>query len=418
MEKPKAFTDEYFDLKYQLGNEYLRNGGTQKLTNVDLINDLMNFNYHNPATHTSRIKAFLNTIFFKNQKPPIVKDNEMAEYISFLQKSIFFDQVKIDTEKQIDELFEKYKDTSDYIFRGQREASWRLYNTIQRSWICENYNNEFNFSSVLKNMVDDGKIQYAEQIKALLEKDHIDTVNDLAILGFLQHHCCATPLLDWTSSFENAMFFAIDGVVDNIFVKEIGDYISVYYLHNDNIEPAGAGNIIDNALKEEGDAIKSYLIKMIAKTEEEKNEMEEHFKNKDFFDRSKIEGAGLISHMCEIDNMLGIPTGINYYREKYEDEGIVFSLMNSENIKIQKGAFIWNSDPIKPLEVMAIEAYDNEDHSYRFCDCYNINKKLIPYIKVKLNELGVTNELIYPDQDINTKHVFPNSIEKMKQNKK
>ena len=402
--------DTYFDLKYQLGNEYLRNGGTEKLTSLDLVNDLINFNYNDTNTHTSRIKAFLNTIFMMNSTAPPVLQDVMNEYKSFVQKEIFFDQIQIDTEEQIDELLEKYKDSKDYIFRGQREAAWRLYNTIQRSWILDKYEGKHDFTSVLKNMTEICLQNHVEDIKNIIGKDHVDTVNNLALLGFLQHHGCPTPLLDWTSNFSNALFFAIDGVIENTAVKEIADYVSVYFLDNENIEHGGAASVIDYALKEQSTDLKSKLIAMIAKDEEQRLEMEEHFKDRDFFDRTKIEGSGLVSHMCKIESMVSIPTGIMYYRDNYEYEGIVFSLLNSENIKIQQGAFIWNSTSIKPLEVVAFEAFEAEFDSYKFCECYNIHKKLVPYIREKLETLGVNKETIYPDEGIETKNIFSDSI--------
>jgi hypothetical protein len=142
--------DKLFDLKVQLTNEYLRNGGVEKIPSVNLLNDSLNFSPHNPNTHTSRIKAFMNCILTKHCTPPVLHQEIMTEYESFIQKDIFFDQIKIDTEKQIDELFEKYKNSTDFIFRGQREASWRLYNTMQREWIYNKYEGKKFYASVLK----------------------------------------------------------------------------------------------------------------------------------------------------------------------------------------------------------------------------------------------------------------------------
>jgi hypothetical protein len=113
--------------------------------------------------------------------------------------------------------------------------------------------------------------------------------------------------------------------------------------------------------------------------------------------------------MCEIENMVSIPTGIMYYRDNFDHEGIALSLLTSENIKFQQGAFIWNSTPFKPLEVVAFEA-ESGSGSYKFCECYNINKNLVPYIQKKLGELGISKESIYPDEGIDTKNIFSASI--------
>lgn len=397
---------ELLDLKLQLANEFLKNGGLKSIYDLELVQDLIRFRNNDPGTLTHNIRAFIDVIYHANLCPPPILKNEMFEYKSFLQKNNYFYQIKIETEEQVNELLEKYKDDREYIFRGQREASWRLYNTMQRIWICENYDDLLDYATVLKSMVHKCKEQYENVTIKVVGKNHVDTVNDLALLGFLQHHGCPTPLLDWTSCFENALFFATDGMVPNTVVKEISDYVSVYFLKKENVDPAGAASIIDYALKEEGKSLMNYLIKMVARDERQEREMKKHFKDRDFWDRTKIEGSGIISHMCKVDNMLSIPTGTNYYSENDKYKGIVFSLLNSENIKKQKGSFTWNSSPLKPLEVVAFEAFSNGNHQYKFCECYNINKKLVPYIQSRLKELGIEKDTMYPGNQINTKGIF------------
>lgn len=408
--------ENLFDLKLQLANEFLRNEGIKGIYDVALLQDLINFNRYDKDTHTSRLKAFINAIYQRNFTPPLVLSDRIDEYISFIQKEIFFDQIKIDTEQKIDELLKEYEGTKNFIFRGQREASWRLYNTMQRVWIYGNYENKLKYRVILEKMVEKGKTNHEEAIKKIIGKNHIDSLNDLAILGYLQHHGCPTPLLDWTTSFENALYFATDGVVENKTLKEIGNYISVYFLNKEDVEPGGAASMIDYSLTEEGNTIKSQFITKIAKDEEQRIKMEEHFKDKDIFDREKIEGSGLISHMCKIENMLSIPGGIMYYHETDIYKGIVFSLLNSDNIKNQQGVFMFNASSYKPLEVVALDAYNKEFDSYKFCECYNINKKLVPYIQIRLTELGIKKDIIYPDEGICTKDILSNSINDLQSN--
>jgi ribosomal protein L30 len=404
--------DKFFDLKVQLTNEYLRNGGVERIYDENLLEDLLHSDLSNPNTHTSKIKAFMNCILMNHRMPPTLSQDYITEYASFTQKDLFFDQIKIETEEQIDKLFEKYNNSNNFIFRGQREASWRLYNTMQREWLNGKYEGKKEYASVLKQMIETRKQKYAPDIKKVVGEEHIDTVNDLAILGFLQHHRCPTLLLDWTSNFLNALFFAVDGIEQNTNVKEIKDYVSVYFLHSDNFESSNETNLIDYALNTAGNELKSNLIALLAEDEENRLEMEEHFKDRDIFDRDKIFGSGLISYMCDMDRMLSLP--IMYLSENNQYTGVVLSLLNNENIKAQQGCFMWNASSYKPLEVVGKESYEkqSESESYKFCDCYNINKKFAPYIKIKLEKLGIKRENIYPDTKIDAREIFNNSVKK------
>jgi hypothetical protein len=90
---------------------------------------------------------------------------------------------------------------------------------------------------------------------------------------------------------------------------------------------------------------------------------------------------------------------------------LIFSLSNSNNIKNQKGVFTWNAESSKPLEMVGNEQYDksrseNDPEDYRFSGCYNINKKLVPYIIEKLETDGITKEFIYPDTELETWEIY------------
>jgi hypothetical protein len=406
------------ELKVKLTNEYLRNGGIEKIFDIQLLDDIINTKFNengevDPNTISSRLNAFMNVILYSQTLPPVNLENKTSEYSSLIQKSLFFDQINIETEKEVDALFEKYENQSEIIFRGQREAKWRLYSSLQRYWNWDKLNENENHLEFLKKIINAGKENYSKEIESVLNENHIDVLNDIAILGFLQHHDCPTPLLDWTYDFKISMFFAIDGLEKNNVVKEIGDYFSVYFIEENDFQAGSVQSILDEGLSETGENKKLELIDLVAKDENQKKEMIEHFKERSYIDRNRVTGSGLISHMTKIEHMINIP--LSYFSDKNITSGIAFSLINSNNIANQNGAFTWNSHISKPIEVIGNEQFlendtEYEPNDYRFCSCYNINKKLENYIREKLDKLGITKEFIYPDiEHINTNHIYQSS---------
>ena len=402
-------------LKIQLTNEYLRSGGVEKIFDPQLLQDLIDIEFNengeaNPNTVTPRANAFMLAILGSHTMPPLLHQEYISEYSSFVQKSLFFDQITIDTEEEVDKLFEKYKDKEDFLFRGQREAKWRLYSSLQRFWVWDKFvKNQKDFEDFLRKIVDKGKTQFSEPVKKLLKNIHIDTLNDISILGFLQHHNCPTPLLDWTYQFHNAMFFGIDGLQNDESVIEIENYFSLYFIEESHFGDGGMRFLIEESLKTVGDEFKLKIIKQIASSPEMEKEMIEKFKERSFFDKEKLTGSGLISKMTEINTLMNIP--VSYFSDKDISSGIAFSLYNSHNIIKQDGVFTWNNSFDKPLEIIGQEQYNEDkentdENDYRFCECYNINKKLEPYIREKLEELGITSKTIYPDKDFDANPIY------------
>ncbi|EKB06344.1 hypothetical protein HMPREF9711_00716 [Myroides odoratimimus CCUG 3837] len=407
------FMDKNFDLKYQLTNEYLRTGGVEKIPDQELLQDIIDFNLVNPQTHTSKLKAFMNLIFNSHLREPIIEPEYISEFKSFVQKSFCFDQIKIDTKEEFDEIYDKFRTTKNFLFRGQREAKWRLYSSLQRNWILNKlYKTEDSYVSFLERLVMIGKETYSSNIQEILNQHHVDTINSISVLGFLQHHGCPTPLLDWTYKFQNALFFGLDGITPNDGPTEIGNYFSIYFIDEENMVAGGMRKIMDDSLEE---LDKEYLMKSIsfvAKDEKQRLEMIEYFKGRKFFDKKRIPGAGLISFLTEITNMINFP--LTFFSDKDAETGFIFSLNNSKNILNQNGVFTWNADPIKPLEVVGKEQYfidepKSKTDDYRFCNCYNINKDLKAHIAKRLEEDGINKDYIYPTKDISTWEIFVKS---------
>lgn len=406
------------DLKIKYTLEYIENGGIERIFDPLLLQSLQMAKFDadgnaDPDSITPNLNTFMMGVLMQHSKPPFYSSEHISEYASLLQKDLLFDQEKIDTEEEFDRVYEEYNKKENILFRGQREAKWRLYNKLQRQWILEKlYGVGFDYRTFLETLVSGGLAEYADKIKELLEKHHIDTNNDIAVLGFLQHHGCPTPLLDWTFKFQNALYFGIDGLTPKEKKIEIDDYFSVYYLEETLFEEGSMRRIMTDSLDKIGEEILENMINGIAKDEDTLTEMQGKFRGRKVFDRSKYEGSGMVKDLTKIEKIITFP--LLYFSDRDAESGIIFSLNNSKNILNQDGVFIWNADQSKPLEVVGYDLYASDKESiqpreYAFCKCFNINKNLENHIRKRLEADGITKEFIYPTSDINTYPIFENS---------
>lgn len=407
------------DLKIKLAKEYLENGGIQKIPFPDLLEDLILVKTGpdgkvDPETVSPRVNAMMLALLGAHSMPPYYAPEHISEYRSTLQKWNSFAQENIDTIEQFDKLYDEYKEKTDTLFRGQREAKWRLYSKLQRQWIAEELEKkEDSYQALIERLVETGKQEYSQPIKELLQANHIDTENSVSILGYLQHHSCPTPLLDWTYKFQNALFFAIEGITPNPGTIEIEDYCSIYFIEEEYFQEGNLRNMIVDVIESMQEAELKRTIKMVANGDEKKKAaMEINFAGRKPLDINRVNGSGLISHMTKIENLMTFPMA--YFSDRDKDTAILFSLNNSKNILNQEGVFLWNSHPTKPVELIGDEMYkeikpEDEAREYSFCSCFNINKSLEAHIRKRLEADGITKEFIYPTPDLNTWDVFEKS---------
>ncbi|RYE56396.1 MAG: FRG domain-containing protein [Sphingobacteriales bacterium] len=324
------------DLKVKYTKEYLDNGGYEKIHFIQLLKDLAEVKVAadgkvDPDTVSPSVNAFMMVHLQQHFEPPLFSKKHSSEYISTLQKSLYFDQDNIDTPDQFDTIYESYKATTDILYRGQREAKWRLYSKMQRFWIDGGMGEKYSFTVFLKKLVQIGLEIHSNSIRELLKEIHNDSENDIAVLGFLQHHGCPTPLLDWTFSFRNALYFGLDGLEPKVNQTEIEDYFSVYYIEEKHFEGASMRQLMVGSLETISATRLEVMINAIAGNNKElKAEMAEKFKGRSVFDKSKFEGSGMIKHMTAIERMVTFP--ITYFSDRDKESGIIFSLNNSQNI--------------------------------------------------------------------------------------
>ncbi len=409
------------DLKVKLFKEYLENGGVEKIVFSNLLKDLIKVRIGpdgkvNPDTVSPLVNSAMLAHLGAHLSPPLFHPEHISEYQSTLQKNNSFVQENIDTEEHFDRVYEEFKTNENTLFRGQREAKWRLYSKLQRLWISEKLYAEKDYQTFLTDLVELGKEAYSLPIQELLQAKHIDTTNSIAVLAYLQHHDCPTPLLDWTYSFQNALYFALDGLEPNKGTIEIEDYFSVYYIDEEYFESGSLRKIISDVLDELDARELARMIDIISKGDEKKKKkMTKHFAGRKVFDRSKLNGSGLISHMTKIEHLINFP--ISYFSDRDKDTGILFSLNNSKNILNQQGVFTWNADPSKPLELVGDEQFkegktEEEAKDYSFCSCFNIHKSLESHVRKRLEADGITKDFIYPTPDISTWEIFEKSKNK------
>lgn len=409
---------ENLDIKFQLTNEYLRNGGLEQIFLPDLLQEMIEVKYDQnlkpiPESIGPRLRSFMTMMLLKHTLELPVSESYQSEYESLLQKSYSFDQTQINTEEEFDELVKQYENSDNVLFRGQREASWRLYSTLQRMWITTQLSkNQKSYLNLIKRIIKNGKTAYQNEIEKILDNFNIDSLNDVSVLGYMQHHGCPTPLLDWTYCFDISLYFALDKMESNSLVKEIRDYISVYYLEEENL--VGYKELLNNTIETLGEKLKKQLIERIAQNPEIEMEMKEKFKDRKLFDKDRFDGSGLVTGMTEIEKLFGFQ--ISFFSDKDQASGLIFSLKNSPNIRNQNGAFTLNPSPISPLEVVGKKMYldsnkEADAKSYRFCRCYNINKSLKHHIRKYLDLKGITKKFVYASKDIDTWPIYKLSLE-------
>lgn len=404
------------DLKIKLAEEYLNNGGYEQIPSILLLEHLKLVKVDSngkvdPDTVSTVVNSFMLALLADQMYPPHYSPDYISEYESTLQKSNSFDQENIDTVEQFDKIYYDYKTKTDFLFRGQREAKWRLYSKLQRHWIIDKLSDKVEgYQALLEKMVSAGRSGFNAKYLEILGEQHDDADNDIAVLSFLQHYGCPTPLLDWTYNFQNALYFALDGLEHKNRKREIDDYFSVYFLEETFFEKGGMRNIIYETIEDLQEHALKILIKREAKDEETLIGMEEHFKGRKAIDIKRIKGSGMIAHMLKIKHMINIPA--TYFADRKPDD-IVFSLNNSINIQNQAGVFTWNAEPSKPFELVVSEQNKlvekaEKEGEYVLCECFNINKKLSEHIKMQLEEDNITKELIYPTPGFSTWDIFEN----------
>ncbi len=326
-------------------------------------------------------------------------------YKNLEEKSNFFDCITINSKEEFEELAHYWTDSkerpsldtgSKYIFRGLTEAKHKLFNSAQRYWIGEELSNlGSNYQEFIQSLIDNAKTYQANLlVKYYNAFGH--PAYDLSILSFLQHYGAPTPLLDFTYKFDSAAFFATDGLIHNP-SSDIDNYCSIY-----SIDTELTARIFPSII----DHISSSLSQI-----------------EDILERNKDKN---IDTSIVLENIEGLKfkafQGLMLFHiPGYVPDGYSFELkgvpnfklvLNQHNLNIinQAGLFVFNSDPIKPLEYYFTGQLEIGKTFYLpKIKCWNIHKSLQEYIIHYLTQnrpFAINREFMFPEEEFIARQAF------------
>lgn len=161
----------------------------------------------------------------------------MQEYATFDDKQAFFrSHTIVKNIKELEQALEALKDeqqknTNHTVFRGVKEARYKLFNSLQRLWALRSLNDlgldpMQAVQSLLLPFQGNNHVlkKYLKQLGVVC--------NDWWLLSFLQHYGAASPLLDFSKSYEVALFFACKDIDFCGSTNPIDNYFSIYYYSN------------------------------------------------------------------------------------------------------------------------------------------------------------------------------------------
>ena len=162
---------------------------------------------------------------------------ELKEFETLDKKWELFEKTRYDLcdkRSDFDTWYDEMKNKSNFVFRGIKEARFRLYTTGQRKWLEDNLQRKIKYRDFIFGILEETK-------KNPFMRKYISTfgiaANDLFYMSYLQHYGAPTLLLDFSYSLDTSLFFAIEKLRKPFLCpKSINKYFSIYYVElNDSI---------------------------------------------------------------------------------------------------------------------------------------------------------------------------------------
>lgn len=266
---------------------------------------------------------------------------KLENYESLEEKGEIFKSsgyLRIDTVANFCDWFDAFS-KENILFRGVKEAKYKIYTSAQRLYITHDL--ALSGKSV-EDLINEVLKQVKQQNDGLLKK-YFRSMNgadyDMLYLSYLQHYSGISPLLDFTTSCDKALFFMQD---KSCFEKNgedgIGNYFSLYMIGNQP-ENRKIYNFTDEFIQD-----------MFS------------FKTMKEYAKSIVFQSGQLN--------------LSQHKK--------YSFANL-NLVAQDGRFVFYCNGTEPME--------------NNISCVDIHKSIAPYIKKELEKKGITKESIYPQEE-------------------
>lgn len=306
----------------------------------------------------------------------------MDNYKTLKEKKDYFDNGKsdfcvyenIDSFEELKDVISLYQNKNNYIFRGSKEAQYKILSQLQLQWIKGNYENNIELYNEYVNYCIN-TLKNSSLFKSKSIFNEMDTsCADFYALYLLQHYGFPTPLIDFTQNIDVGLFFMTDNlIIPNCYKSEIDKYSSLYVIDRNHSYFVSYNSVMENGELRADEMLEEYF----KLNPEDRNR---------FIGR---ENPYTYDKVCECGSGLILDRGFFHVSSSFFGTSTFGG--NSERQEIQEGVFVLNTQLEKSLEHYYYEWYK----SYPLIKCYNVNKNLTGKIKKYLDEKGITHESVY-----------------------
>jgi len=321
----------------------------------------------------------------------------LETYSSLEEKSLMFEHKVIENRTDLENLindlnnYNNKENNLEHIFRGVSEAKYKLYNSFQRAWIIneifkiKSFNiTEFKiYHQYINKMIDNLRKFDNNLLENYYKLLGSEFVTDIGLLSFLQHYGSPTPLIDWTYNFKKALFFSIRNLQHNE-SNDIDNYFSIYYIDKSKNKT-----------------------ELINYAEIYKNSQEQLANIKKIFPHADSQEVDDNTNYVRYNSLKGHSL---FYISDFENIDLNKIMINTNlNIISQEGLFLFNNNPILPLENIfkGIENVEDGDtfHLHKIV-CYDIHKNLSSELKRYLKKEEVIKSRLFPQEENIANNVY------------